>query len=78
MHHAVLMGIGERIGHVNAKAQDIPLRQRTAVVDPIPQRSSLDVLHGDEGRAALVIDFVDCADVRVIERRGVASLAKQT
>ena len=42
------------------------------------QRYAVQKLHGDEYLAVLVINFVDRADVRMIERRCYLSLASKT
>ena len=34
------------------------------------QRQSIQKLHGDERRAVLVVNFVNCADIRMIQCRG--------
>jgi hypothetical protein len=39
-----------------------------AAADPACERRAVQVLHHDEGLAVVVVDFVDRADVRVIER----------
>ena len=52
-------------------------RQRPAV-DAVLQRLALEQLHRDEGPAAVVADFVDGADVRVVQRRGGARFALES
>ena len=45
---------------------------------PGRERLTLDVLHDDEDRVAVLVDFINCADVRMIEGRCRPSFAKQT
>ncbi len=43
----------------------------------LPQRHSLHELHGDEDVAVLLADFVNCADVGMVEHRQRARLAPE-
>src|SRR5580698_5026887 len=44
----------------------------------MPQRQSVQKLHGDEGFAVLVVNFVDRADVRVVQCRRSLGFALKT
>ena len=46
--------------------------------DAVVQRHPIQVLHHDEGSAFVLAEFVDGADVGMIERRGGASFAAET
>ena len=37
--------------------------------DSVPERLPLQQFHGNEGSSVRFVDFVDCADVRVVQRR---------
>ena len=67
---------GERIGHLLRDANRFGDRERAAC-QPFGEGLALDVLHGNEQRAVVLTDFVDRADVRVIERGRRLRLAQQ-
>ena len=48
-----------------------------ASADGVGEGASLEQFHGDEGSALVVADFVDGADVGVVEGRGGARLARE-
>ena len=66
----------ERIGDLDAESRtDVDL-QRTCR-DAVLQRHAIEKLHGDERAAILLADFVDGADVGMIQRRRGARLAPE-
>ena len=74
MHDAVAVRFGYRVGDLRRRSL-MRRRQfeRRACFKRSARVASLDVLHGDEGTAVRFTDFVDRADVRVLEssrRRG--------
>ena len=64
----------QRIGDLNSQGQQFVQRQRLAV-DVLLQRHSVEELHGDEGLAIVFIDFVNGADVGMVQGRGGLRLA---
>ena len=76
VHDAARVGVRERVGQLLAVAQDLLDGQR-ALGQARAQRLPLDQLHGDVGLAVGLADFVDRADVRMVELRGEARLAQQ-
>src|SRR5215469_11436781 len=46
--------------------------------DPIPESLPFEILHGDEGLAFILADFVNGADIRMVESRGGARFALKT
>ena len=77
VNHALCMRGGERISHLLRDANRLGDRER-ATCQPFGQGLALDVLHGNEHRAVVLTDFVDSADVRVIESRCRLRLAQQS
>ncbi len=65
------------IGGLDAVATDVAQRH-CAGVEFVAQRSAVHILHGDEGRAADVADFVDRADVRMVQGGCVPCLTQHT
>ena len=67
----------ERVRHLHTEVQDFSQFQRLAA-DAVPQRLPLQQLHGDEVLAVGFIDFVDRADIGMVERRGGKGLALES
>src|ERR1019366_5783340 len=57
------------IGNLNAQVE-CRLDLKRLASDPVPERLPLQQLHGDEGSPIGLVDFVDRADVRVVQRGG--------
>jgi hypothetical protein len=57
----------ESIGNLDAQIEHRFDLQRLAT-DAVPERLPLQQLHGDEGSPIGLVDFVDSADVRVVQR----------
>ena len=78
MNDAFCMGGIERVGNLDSEVEYLVERKRL-LADAMLQRLPFEQLHGDEWDllAAVIhhIDFVDRADVRVIQRRGGAGFA---
>jgi hypothetical protein len=68
MDDAGSMSRVQRVRDVDAERQD-DLNLQWTPCDPVLQRQSVQKLHGDEGLAVLVVNFVDGADVRMIQCR---------
>ena len=73
---AVGVGGVQRVRNLSREVQHQTKRERPAV-HVLLERLALEQLHGDELRALELVDLVDRADVRVIERRGGARLAQK-
>ena len=58
----------ESIGDLDAQIEHRFDLQRLAS-DPVPERLTLQQFHGDEGSSIGLVDFVDGADVRMVQRR---------
>ena len=69
-------GVGgiERAGHLDTGVEQFVKRQR-AVGDLVLQRVPIEKFHGDEMLACEFIDFIDRADVGMIQRGGGARFA---
>ena len=67
----------ERVGDLNSYVDDFIKRHGTAA-DAMLQRLPIKVFHRDEPLAIAFIDFVDGADVRMIQRRSRLRLAFKT
>ena len=67
----------ERIGNLDGN-RDNALRIQGACGDQVFQRHAIQVLHGDERLAFVAPDFVDGADIGVIERRCASCFAAKT
>ena len=74
MDDAPGVGVFERFGYLAAVSNHL-LRTHWRVRRS--QCSSLDMLHGDEDKPVLFTDFVDGADVGMVEGRGHLGLADQ-
>ncbi len=70
------LGVGgvEGVGDLDGELQQDVGFERTAV-DAVLQGDAFEVLHDDEGLSGGFIDFVDGADVGMIQRRGGAGFA---
>jgi hypothetical protein len=69
MDDALRMRRVQRIGDLNAQPEDgIDVRQIGG--DPLAQSVAFKKLHGNEGAPILFVDFVNGADVRMIQGRG--------
>lgn len=65
----------ERIGNLDGEIEDLRELERLPVPQPVAQGLAFEQLHGQQRLAIGVIDLVDGADVRVVQRRGGARLA---
>ena len=78
MNDAFCMGGIERVGNLDSEVEHLVERKRL-LADAVLERLPFEQLHGDEwDRLAAVvhdIDFIDGADVGVIQRRGCAGFA---
>ena len=68
MHNACGVRGVERVGDLDRQRQS-GLKLQGFSRDPGPQRRPIKKLHGNEDMAILLANFVDCADIRVIQRR---------
>ena len=57
----------ERVGDLDAQREQSFYFQRSAS-DAVLESQAVQILHGDEGLAMLVVNFVDGADVGMIQR----------
>ncbi len=64
----------ERVGDLDAEIEDLLQLERLAL-DAVLERLAFQELHGDEALALVFADFIDGADVGMVERRGGARLA---
>ena len=69
MNDAGPVGRVERVRDVGGHGEEVGDRQ-CACAQPIFQRLAVEPLHGDERRPCVLADFIDGADVRMIECRG--------
>ena len=76
MHHATVVRVRQRFGQLKPVAHDFLGRQRP-ISQPSIQRLPLDHFHRDVGVAVCFTDFVNRADVRMIERRGRTGFKQQ-
>src|SRR5262249_2950723 len=76
MDDAVLVREREGVGGLNTKS-DGGARDEGAVIDQITQRTTVDIFHGDEVSTASLADFVDGADMWMVERGGVAGFVQE-
>ena len=65
----------ERIGNLNGQIEHFCEPERLAIRQPLPQGLPFEQLHGQQRLTVGVVDLVDRADVRVVQRRGGARLA---
>ena len=68
MDDAVLVRGVERVGDLDAEVEDLVGLERPADDEPVLQRFAFHQLHDDEGLPVRLVDVVDRADVRVLER----------
>ena len=73
MDDALRMCCIERVGNLDAEIEHRFDLQRLSS-DSVPECLPLQQFHGNEGSPIDFVDFVDRADVRVIQGRGSASL----
>ena len=66
MHDALGVGGIESVGDVDRRSQQGLSFQRLAV-DAVPQGYAVEILHDDEGVAIVLVNFVNRADVGVVE-----------
>ncbi len=76
MDDAARVDGAERRQHVDGNGHRLLDAQRAAF-EVIAQRLAFEQLHGDEERAAFFADFVDLADVRMVDAGGRAGLAPE-
>src|ERR1039457_873214 len=74
MHDASGVGSVQRVGDVNGDGEQ-NFRFQWTPRDAVLQGQAIQKLHGDERLAMLVVNFVDGADVRMIQCRGCPSFA---
>ncbi len=67
----------ERVRDLDAEIQRLSEGERTGH-EPVAERLPFDELHHDEVASRVLVDVVDRADVRVLERGGGARLTAQT
>ena len=66
----------EGVGHLSRQRDD-PRGRHRAVLDQFTHGHALEALHDDEGLALVLAEFVDGADVRVLERGGETGLSAE-
>ena len=76
MDHAALVRVRERPCHLRAVRRH-GARRQAVPWNCLGKRPSLDELHRDEGLAVEVTDFVDGADVRMVQRGRGARLGEK-
>ena len=67
----------KRVGNIDPDFQQRIERNRLAV-DAMFQRHALQQFHGDEGHARVLVNVVNRADARMIQRRGCLRLALES
>jgi hypothetical protein len=67
----------ESVGDLDANVQEL-LQLDWATPDGVLQGHSIEVLHGDERTTVVLADFVDGADIGVVQARGSTCLAAKT
>ena len=60
----------ERIGNLNGQIEHLGEPERLSTFQSLPQRLPFEQLHGQQRLPVDVVDLVDRADVRVVQRRG--------
>ncbi len=76
MNDAAGVGSLERFGDLKAEIENLVKRER-ASAKMVVEGAALKQFHGDEVSSVVLRDFVDGADVWVIERRGGARFAME-
>ena len=74
---ALRVGSIESVGYLDRERKQRVSFQRAAG-DHVLQREAVEKLHGDEALAFVLADFVDGADVRMVQRGSGAGLAAKT
>src|SRR5262249_10829003 len=74
MDDAFAVSCIERIGDVNGDSEE-GFEIEGAASDGVLESFAFQAFHGDVGAAIFFADVIDCADIRMIERRGGLSLA---
>ena len=77
MDHAVFVCVRQCIGGLDAVTTDV-VQGQCAGVELVAQRSAVHILHGDERGAVDVADFVDRADVRMVQGGCIPCLTQHT
>jgi hypothetical protein len=67
----------QRVGNLHSDVQQQLHRQRLAA-DPMLQRLAIQELHRDKALPIALINLVNCADARVVQRRGRASFPAES
>jgi hypothetical protein len=67
----------QRVGNLHGQLQQ-GFELQWLASDEMPECLALQQLHGDERLVLMFADFVDRADVRVVERRGSLGFALKT
>ena len=74
MHHALGMRRLQRVGDLQR-----PIEQRSqrhwSVADALAEGLPFQQLHRNKGMPLVLVDLVDCADIRMVEGRGRPRLA---
>ena len=76
MDDAAFVGVGQGAGYRDAIAQRVVNAQRSRRKGA-GERRAIHELHRDERQAVFGPDFVDCADVGMVQRRGGLRFAQQ-
>src|SRR6516165_8485606 len=76
VYHAAIVGVRESGGELTTVAQD-GFYGQTIVVEGFGKRPTIHVFHGDENLARVLPDFVNGADIRMVERRSHAGFKAQ-
>jgi hypothetical protein len=58
----------QSVGNLDSEGEN-QVRLHRAIADAVLQRHAVQKLHGDEGSPVRLVDLVDSADVRVVQRR---------
>src|SRR5579862_1689387 len=77
MYYAFFMGMGQRRADLRAVAEDLFYRQWT-LSNQIREGMALDIFHSDEHLASVFTNFVNRADIWVIQNRCGARFALET